>query len=219
MIASRIKSIVRGELEPHLKAAGFKKKDRHFWRKLEGSHLELLNIQGSVVNRGETGGFWVNMAVWYPPGEEQAHFEVSRVPSADDVSCLMKRRMPRMGDWWRDFWEVTDGEEPTVTELSEAWTAYGRPWFRMRQSRSRCILQRLTNETLQYPFDLQWSAQMLFALQFDEVAELQPLLAAFLRRTRGAELSQAARDWCGRFSQALVNRGFPEESAKLRLLG
>lgn len=71
-----IQSIVRCELAPALKQAGFKKSGLTFTRR-HGSTGHLIQIQLSSWNQGSVGAFYVNVGVMF-----DQMFPVERIPDA-----------------------------------------------------------------------------------------------------------------------------------------
>jgi hypothetical protein len=136
-IGAKIDWIAATLHEGVLKATGFRKQARTFWRE-SGSGAEqvrvVLNLQGNKWNEGSKGSFCVNLGVHFPAItrelaalEEETHLRdwwLAQADSRDEASCTIRLRLPDVlpealpqplpGDWPQglrhdiDYWFPID---------------------------------------------------------------------------------------------------------------
>lgn len=106
-IGKKIDWVASGLHEGVLKAAGFGKQGRTFWRE-SGSGVRqarlVLNLQGNKWNEGTRGSFCVNLGVHFPAItrelaalEDEAHLRdwwLAQADSRDEASCTVRLRLP-----------------------------------------------------------------------------------------------------------------------------
>lgn len=105
-ISKRIDEIVKVRLAPLLKAHGFKKKARNFYRECE-DRVELINVQASQFNAGAEGQFTVNVGVYFP-----AISEITDAPPVKGIpkeyDCTARERIGFLSSENKDTWWSVD---------------------------------------------------------------------------------------------------------------
>ena len=130
VIAKRMDAIIRAELAPMLKKAGFKKQARNF-RREHPDHTDIINAQASRHNDGHLEGeFKVNLGVYYPVIAEIA--EMLPVHGAPKEYDRTMRATLGILDDDRDYWWKIDplsSDAETATDLANAVEKVGLPWL------------------------------------------------------------------------------------------
>jgi Domain of unknown function (DUF4304) len=126
-----VDEIVKRGLQPHLKAAGYKKKARTFFRELDGGVFQIVNVQLSQWGTATESKFTINLGVFFPSIQQ-----ISLKPALDGVpneyDCHLRQRigmlMPDHLDHW---WTVTSNPsiDGVAQQISEAWSMYGQQWI------------------------------------------------------------------------------------------
>ena len=119
-----------------MKAKGFKKKARNFYKELDGGVFLLVNVQGSMYNDNQDARYTVNLGVFFPEIYEMVGFgNVATVPSVPD--CSISKRIghlkPEKTDYW---WQLTPASnlQQLATDLSASVEQYGLPWLQRNSS-------------------------------------------------------------------------------------
>ncbi|WPL18265.1 hypothetical protein Thiowin_03331 [Thiorhodovibrio winogradskyi] len=135
-ISKKIDEIINMELKALMKANGFKKNARNFYKELEGGVFLLVNVQGSMYNDNQDARYTVNLGVFFPEIYEMVGFgNVGSVPSIPD--CSVSKRIgqlkPERTDYW---WQLTPASDfnQLAADLSESVEQYGLPWLRNNSS-------------------------------------------------------------------------------------
>ncbi len=119
-----------------MKAKGFKKKARNFYKALDGGVFLLVNVQGSMYNDNQDARYTVNLGVFFPEIYEMVGFgNVDTVPSIPD--CSISKRIghlkPEKTDFW---WQLTPSSnlQQLATDVSASVERYGLPWLQENSS-------------------------------------------------------------------------------------
>jgi len=125
-----IDRVIRAGLAPRLKAEGFKKQARNFYRRSD-LRTDVVIIQASRWNEGASGSFTLNLGVYFPEVTEMAGGpRPPEVPK--EYHCSVRARighlMPAGTDLW---WDVSDeiNEQNLAKEVVDAWHRFGRAWL------------------------------------------------------------------------------------------
>ena len=135
-ISKKIDDIINLDLKALMKAKGFKKKARNFYKELDGGVFLLVNVQGSMYNDNQDARYTVNLGVFFPEIYELVGFgNVAKVPSVPD--CSISKRIghlkPEKTDYW---WQLTPASnlQQLATNLSASVEQYGLPWLQRNSS-------------------------------------------------------------------------------------
>ena len=129
-VAQTIDRVIRFGLAPCLRAEGFKKQARNFYRR-SNYRTDVVNIQASRWNEGASGSFTMNLGVYFPEVADLA--SAPPAPSVPkEYHCTVRSRighlMPAGTDLWWDVSGETD-EEALAKEVAEAWEEFGKAWL------------------------------------------------------------------------------------------
>ena len=86
-IGKRIDEIVNADLAVRLKAEGFRKSSRTFFR-AAADHTAVVNIQASLHNEGNSGTFAINLGVYFPL--------FAQFGDRESATTLIKRAIERL---------------------------------------------------------------------------------------------------------------------------
>jgi hypothetical protein len=139
-IGRRIDAVVRAGLAPELKAAGFRKAARTFRRPFPLG-MQVVNVQASRWNGGDTGQFTINLGVHLPAVDVID----GRPPRGNPTEwqCQVRRRIgflfPDPDDHW---WEIGPATDLGVVsdEVRQAWLAHVPEWFRRLEAPAELVL-------------------------------------------------------------------------------
>lgn len=129
-ISKIIEACIQLELAAALKADGYKKRSRTFYRAAAGT-TRVVNVQSSQSNVGDTGKFTLNLGVYFPEVERVAQND-STLEYPAESQCSLRERigmiLPARTDRW---WEVGAGidSEQISRELVQAWRTHGKDWM------------------------------------------------------------------------------------------
>lgn len=129
-VAKVIETCIRLGLAPALKADGYRKRGRTFYRG-SAEATRVVNVQSSQSNLGASGKFTLNLGVYFPEVERVAGFDGALQWPAESQCSLRVRigqLLPERNDIW---WELGPGVDlGTVSDLLvSAWDLQGRPWM------------------------------------------------------------------------------------------
>ena len=98
-IGKRIAAIVDEGLTPHLKARGFHQRGVNFFR-TDGNALQVVTVQSSQHNYGDSGKFRVNFGVHFPEVAKVmlGSDNMPKVPS--EPYCLLRAIGSFPDRWW-----------------------------------------------------------------------------------------------------------------------
>jgi hypothetical protein len=150
-IAKRIDHVIQTDLAQRLKAAGFRKSGRTFFR-TQPDHTRVVNVQANLWNQGQEGSFAINLGIHFPIVTELAGEPAVTGRFPKEYQCNVRERLGALVYGGRDhWWPITAHTD--VARLAQtvgtAWSVFGRPW-----------LERTA--TLQGAFELACSQQLHF---------------------------------------------------------
>jgi len=131
VISARIDGVIAKDLALRLKAEGYRKSGRTFYRPAP-DHTCAVNIQGHKYNEGDEGSFAINMGVYFPVVAELGGGPVARGKFPKDNECSVQTRLNPFTKEGRDYWwSAGAGVDVAVLarEVGTAWNDCGRPWF------------------------------------------------------------------------------------------
>ncbi|MGH1488593.1 MAG: DUF4304 domain-containing protein [Acidimicrobiales bacterium] len=143
-----IDAVIKGQLAPVLKQAGFKRSGRN-WHQSHERSVVVVNVQASAFNTPEQTRFTINLGVWFP---ELAEFQPANLQPSNrlrptEPHCHFRQRvgglLPGGLDRWWELGSVADVELVGVS-ASEALTTYGLPWLRDRSEPVDALNVRLS---------------------------------------------------------------------------
>lgn len=88
-IGKRIAAIVDAGLAPHLRAQGFRKRGVNFYR-TDGAAIQVVTVQSSQANYGDSGKFRVNFGVHFPEVAKVLHGSDSMPKLRSEPYCLLR---------------------------------------------------------------------------------------------------------------------------------
>ncbi len=129
-ILKKIDEIIKVGLAPLLKAHGFKKKARNFYREHE-DRIDLINVQASQFNAGAEGQFTVNVGVHFP-----AISAITDAPSIKgmpkEYDCTARERIGLLSSANKDTWWSVDNNvdiNNIAAELASSVESLCLPWL------------------------------------------------------------------------------------------
>jgi hypothetical protein len=129
-ISREIDEVVRIGLASFMKREGFKKRGRNFFRESE-DRVDVLNVQSSRWNSGESGSFTINLGVYLPAIADLSEaLPVRGLPK--EYECTLRERigslMPCNRDYW---WAIESGSnlEVIASEIAATVEVHALPWF------------------------------------------------------------------------------------------
>ena len=125
-IGKRIAAIVDAGLAPHLKAHGFRKGGVNFYR-TEGDAIQVMTVQSSQHNYGDSGKFRVNFGVHFPEVAKVLHGsdKMPKVPS--ERYCLLRAIGSFPDRWWIVNSLTIVGDH--ISNLGAYWSEIVWPWL------------------------------------------------------------------------------------------
>lgn len=135
-----IDAVIKAGLAPELKAAGFRKTARTFRRPFPLG-VQVVNVQASRWNGGDTGQFTVNLGVHLPAVDAID----GRPPRGNPTEwqCQVRRRigflLPDPDDHWWEVGPATD-LDAVADEVRRTWLAHGPGWFRRLEAPAELVL-------------------------------------------------------------------------------
>lgn len=160
-IAKTIDATIAVALAPQLKALGFRKSGRTFYR-VAGDCTQVINVQASLSNYAGQGKFTVNLGGFYPLlAELLTGLQPAPKPGAlpKEYDCQLRRRIGELLPARRDFWwELAAGDrvDDLGRELAAAVADCGLPW----------LASVSTLPDLLVALEAQWHGPALVALYF-----------------------------------------------------
>jgi len=145
-----IKAIVQDHLAPFLKARGFRKKGRHFWR-VEGDVMDVIDVQNSQFNDAWEAKFTINLGVCWI-FLQRVIGGVFAVEPSPPKSCIFRHRlspdMEKKADYW---WDVRSNSDPAnvASELLQLLDRTGFPWLESKRD-GVAVLEHMTNRWPQH---------------------------------------------------------------------
>lgn len=129
-IGKRILAIVNAGLTPCLKGQGFRKHGVNYYR-IEGNGAQVLTVQSSQWNRGDSGRFRVNFGVHFPEVAKILHGSdrMPKIPS--EAYCLLRAIWSIPDRWWTV--EPATIAANLVLNLGEYWQATIWPWLKANE--------------------------------------------------------------------------------------
>jgi hypothetical protein len=187
-IAKAIDQCIHLGLAPSLKQDGFKKTGRTFMRQIELC-TQLVNVQASQSNIGNTGKFTLNLGIYFPTVEKLVKgTELGQPPKEYD--CTLRQRIGQLmpehgGDKW---WSIDNHSDlKTISgEISAAWVSFGRPWIERYSQLGEAA-------TLEWP-QLEHRVAMLILLNQREEAD-RVLRAGLAKTTRNPHYRTGVIRW------------------------
>jgi hypothetical protein len=125
-IGKRIAAIVHAGLAPHLKAQLFRKRGVNFFR-TDGDALQVVTVQSSQHNYGDSGKFRVNFGVHFPEVAKVLHGS-DRMPKVPSEPYCLLRAIGSFPDRW---WTVnpTTIAGTLASNLGSYWSEVVWPWL------------------------------------------------------------------------------------------
>jgi predicted Zn-dependent protease len=111
-----------------LKERGFKKKGRTFRRYSPGA-VQVVNIQGSRTNSGDSGRFTMNLGVYFPSVARLAGTETE---SPLEYECTLRARIGRLMPTSYDHWWELDAAadiDALAADVADAYRRFGEDWL------------------------------------------------------------------------------------------
>jgi uncharacterized protein DUF4304 len=129
IVAKQIDEIVRLGLGPLMKANGFAKSGRDFHRRKD-DNWQVVNVQASQGNFGETGKFTINFGVYLPAISLLAGGPLQRV-KPKEYECTVRQRAGLLTGKIDQWWEVSPliPVVRTAEEVATAVEQFGLPWL------------------------------------------------------------------------------------------
>ena len=129
-ISKKIDEIIKAGIAPLLKAHGFKKKARNFYRSFD-DRIDVINVQASQYNEGAKGRFTINLGVYFPAiAEITEAIPVKGMPK--EYNCTVRERIGGVLDNRQDIWwsvdETTNLNEVSI-ELATKVEGFCLPWL------------------------------------------------------------------------------------------
>ena len=130
-IAARINHVIATDLGLRLKAEGYRKNGRTFFR-ADVDHTCAVNVQGRKWNAGDEGSFAVNLGVYFPIVAELGGGVVARGAFPKENECSVSTRLgPGAADGADYWWSIAAGDDMArlAAAVGAAWNDVGRPWM------------------------------------------------------------------------------------------
>ncbi|MFT3894066.1 MAG: DUF4304 domain-containing protein [Anaerolineales bacterium] len=187
--SEKIDYIIKVGIQPILKREGFKKSSRTFRRSRAGC-VQIINIQGSWTNYGDSGQFTINLGVYYPEAAKlHGSFHVTDHPL--ESNCIVNERighlMPVQRDYWWNF-DANSDLNKIGQEVVSVCTNYGLPWLDAHSTLAGALQFSLSRK---YPF---WAAIFSLLLDNRETAK-QYLSEAIMEVSQKPSLQSQLEDW------------------------
>ena len=135
-VSQSIDQVVRRGLHPLLREQSFKKKGRTFRRDSAGA-IQVVNIQGSMTNSGDSGRFTMNLGVYFPA---VARLVGTETESPLEYECTLRSRigrlMPARGDHWWELDAATD-VDALAADVADAYRRFGEDWLQVHSDVKR----------------------------------------------------------------------------------
>ena len=129
-IGKRIASIVDLGLDPYLKEQGFRRRGVNFFR-ADGDAIQVVTVQSSQWNYGDTGRFRLNFGVHFPAvAEVLGGNKMPQVPK--EHYCLLRAIFGFPDLWWKV--EPATDERTMAGELTAYCEKLVWPWLQKNQS-------------------------------------------------------------------------------------
>lgn len=129
-ISKVIDTVLKIELVPFLKKLGFKKKGRNFYKEYD-NRIEVINVQASQWNSGQSGRFTLNIGVYYPEIAKLAEApSITGLPK--EYNCTLHERIGFLTSEQRDiWWEVDSHSELSIVgaDVANKVRQYCLPWL------------------------------------------------------------------------------------------
>jgi hypothetical protein len=125
-IGKKIRAIVEAGLAPRLKERGFRRRGINFHR-TDGDAIQVVTVQSSQHNYGDSGKFRVNFGVHFPEVAKvlQGSDGMPRVPS--ESYCLLRAIWSFPDRWWAV--DPTTDTTSVVLTLGTYWSETIWPWL------------------------------------------------------------------------------------------
>ena len=131
------------ELKALMKANGFKKRARNFYKEIDGGVFLLVNVQGSMYNDNQDARYTVNLGVFFPEIYEMVGFgNVGAIPSVPD--CSITKRIGHLKPEKTDYWwqlKPSSNLQQLAADLSRTVEQYGLPWLQSNSSISTASIE------------------------------------------------------------------------------
>ena len=179
-ISDRIDHVIARDLALRLKAEGYRKSGRTFYRAAP-DHTCVVNVQANKYNQGDDGSFAINLGVYFPAFAELGGGRVVQDKFPKEYECSVRGRLNPSADDGRDYWwSARAGDDLAVLarQVGTAWNDYGQSWLAKR-STLRGAYEISCQELLHFP-----SAIFALALGEREKATTH-LIRAIERLPRG----------------------------------
>jgi len=142
-ISKKIDEIINMELKALMKANGFKKRARNFYKEIDGGVFLLVNVQGSMYNDNQDARYTVNLGVFFPEIYEMVGFgNVGAIPSVPD--CSITKRIGHLKPEKTDYWwqlKPSSNLQQLAADLSRTVEQYGLPWLQSNSSISTASIE------------------------------------------------------------------------------
>lgn len=142
-VAQHIGRVIKHALVPALRGSGFRGSGRTFHHWLQGV-VQVVNVQASSSNFGDTGRFTINLGVFFPA--VAAIVDPGRVPEKPkEYECTLRTRIGVLTEGSADLWWYIDSKtvDPELgDEVARTFVTFGAPWLE-RHSRLEAVLEGL----------------------------------------------------------------------------
>jgi hypothetical protein len=130
-IRERIDTVIASDLAVRLKAEGYRKSARTFFRAGE-EHTCIVNVQGNKWNQDDEGSFAINLGVYFPIIANLGGGPPALGPFPKEHECSISARLgPRAREGGDHWWTLGAGDEiaHVAAAVGTAWSQVGRVWL------------------------------------------------------------------------------------------
>ena len=126
-----VDEVVKRSIQPRLKADGYRKKARTFFRELDGGVYQIANVQLNKWNTAQEATFTINLGVYFP-SVVAIYWQPEITPPPRECECTVRARIGNLLDEPDDhWWTVTPRTDldSLAAEVDAVWAKCGRPWL------------------------------------------------------------------------------------------